>query len=50
MLHESRQFHAFLNNSDELMAWINAKLQIAYDDAIEETHNLRYNAHPITLR
>jgi hypothetical protein len=41
MLVDSRHWHAFLRACAELMTWLNAKLQIAYDESYLDQTNLQ---------
>ncbi|KAI6237537.1 hypothetical protein M3Y95_00275500 [Aphelenchoides besseyi] len=40
-LQDSRQLHEFIRSCSELITWMNAKLQLAYDDAYIDPTNLR---------
>lgn len=40
-LDESRKLHEFIRACSELITWINAKLQLAYDDGYIDPTNLR---------
>ncbi|KAI6229996.1 Spectrin repeat-containing domain protein [Aphelenchoides fujianensis] len=40
-LEDSRKLHEFIRSCSELITWMNAKLQLAYDDAYIDPTNLR---------
>lgn len=41
LLEDSRLLHLFLKNCYEIMIWLNAKIQIAYDDSYNDATNLQ---------
>jgi len=40
-LNDSRRLHAFIRECGEMIVWMNAKLQLAYDDAFIDPTSLR---------
>ncbi|VDK61916.1 unnamed protein product [Onchocerca ochengi] len=41
LLNESRKLHEFIDSCGELMTWINANIQLAYDESFLDQTNLR---------
>ncbi|VDL75035.1 unnamed protein product [Nippostrongylus brasiliensis] len=41
LLHDSKKYHEFIRTCGELITWINAKLQLAYDESYLDPTNLR---------
>lgn len=41
LLNESRKLHEFIDSCGELMTWINANIQLAYDESFLDPTNLR---------